>query len=235
MKIRIKFSKTASMKFIGHLDLMRYFQKAMRRAEVDIAYSGGYSPHQIMSFASPLGLGATSVGEYMDIEVNSTHSSKEMVKILNDVMVDGIEIFSYGILAEDSKNAMSIVSAADYLVDFKENLFLDVEEFHKKINDFYNQDTIIILKKTKKSEKEVDIKPFIYSIKNNENKNAVFMKLATGSVNNLKPKLVMEAICQFLDINFDEFAIQIHRLDLYANNEDNISLISLEELGEEIE
>ena len=72
------------MKFIGHLDLMRYFQKAMRRADVDSAYSAGYSPHQIMTFASPLGLGATSVGEYMDIEVNSTKSSKEMVKELQE-------------------------------------------------------------------------------------------------------------------------------------------------------
>ena len=75
MKIRIKFKKYGPMKFIGHLDVMRYFQKAMRRAGVDICYSGGFSPHQIMSFASPLGVGVTSQGEYVDIEVNSTESS----------------------------------------------------------------------------------------------------------------------------------------------------------------
>ena len=67
MKIRIKFRKYGIMKFIGHLDIMRYFQKAMRRAEVEISYSQGFSPHQIMSFASPLGIGLTSEGEYMDI------------------------------------------------------------------------------------------------------------------------------------------------------------------------
>nr|MCR5283710.1 TIGR03936 family radical SAM-associated protein [Lachnospiraceae bacterium] len=50
-KLRLKFSKYAHMIFIGHLDLMRYFQKAMRRANVDISYSAGFSPHQIMSFA----------------------------------------------------------------------------------------------------------------------------------------------------------------------------------------
>lgn len=59
MKIRIKFSKQGAMKFIGHLDTMRYFQKAMRRADVDIRYSEGFSPHQIMSFAAPLGVGLT--------------------------------------------------------------------------------------------------------------------------------------------------------------------------------
>ena len=67
MRVRIKFSKHGAVKFIGHLDTMRYFQKAIRRSEIDIAYSGGFSPHQIMSFAAPLGVGQTSNGEYMDI------------------------------------------------------------------------------------------------------------------------------------------------------------------------
>ena len=52
MKIRIKFRKWGVMKFIGHLDMMRYFQKAVRRAKIDIRYSEGYSPHQIMSLES---------------------------------------------------------------------------------------------------------------------------------------------------------------------------------------
>ena len=52
MKVRIKFAKYGVMKYIGHLDIMRYFQKSMRRAKVDIAYTSGFSPHQIMSFAS---------------------------------------------------------------------------------------------------------------------------------------------------------------------------------------
>ena len=63
MKIRIKFSKQGAMKFIGHLDTMRYFQKAMRRADVDIRYSEGFSPHQIMSFAAPLGVAASREAE----------------------------------------------------------------------------------------------------------------------------------------------------------------------------
>ncbi len=53
MKIRIKFKKTGIMRYIGHLDVMRYFQKVNRRAGVDIAYSAGFSPHQLMSVASP--------------------------------------------------------------------------------------------------------------------------------------------------------------------------------------
>ena len=55
MKLRIKFKKYGPVRFIGHLDVMRFFQKANRRAELDVAYTGGFSPHQIMSFAAPLG------------------------------------------------------------------------------------------------------------------------------------------------------------------------------------
>ena len=61
MKIRIKFQKQGTVRFIGHLDVMRYFQKVMRRAEVDIRYSEGFSPHQIMSFASPLSVGLSAM------------------------------------------------------------------------------------------------------------------------------------------------------------------------------
>ena len=66
LKIRIKYAKTGVLRYIGHLDVMRYFQKALRRAGLDVAYSQGYSPHQLITFAAPLGLGVTSEGEYFD-------------------------------------------------------------------------------------------------------------------------------------------------------------------------
>ena len=71
MKARIKFKKYGVLRFIGHLDVMRFFQKLMRRADIPIAFTGGYSPHMIMSFASPLGIGLTSDGEYLDIELSA--------------------------------------------------------------------------------------------------------------------------------------------------------------------
>ena len=75
MRVRIKFTKTGALKFLGHLDVMRYFQKALRRAEIDVAFSEGFSPHMIMSFAAPLGLGITSTGEYFDLDLKSADSS----------------------------------------------------------------------------------------------------------------------------------------------------------------
>lgn len=122
MKIRIKFRKYGVMKFIGHLDMMRYFQKAMRRAEIDIAYSEGFSPHQIMSFAAPLGVGITSDGEYLDIEVHSTRNSIESVKALNDTMVEGVEIVSYRMLPEHAKQRCPLLQqrTITYFIRIKE-------------------------------------------------------------------------------------------------------------------
>ncbi|MCI6676982.1 MAG: TIGR03936 family radical SAM-associated protein [Clostridiales bacterium] len=233
MKIRIRFAKFGCMKFIGHLDVMRFFQKVMRRADVDICYTTGFSPHQIMSFSAPLGLGVTSEAEYVDIEVNSTDCSKEMVRRLNEAMVEGMQVLSYRLLPDKAKNAMSIVAASDYHLSFRDGYAPEQEkEFWKKLDIFLKKDSIMIKKKTKKNKKEVDIRPLIYDYKIEGSE--IFLKTATGSVQNLKPELVIEAFYEYSQIEWNPFAIQVHRLETYSEKEDG-SLISLEDLGEEIE
>ena len=103
MKARIKFRKYGALRFIGHLDVMRFLQKVMRRAEIPIAFTGGYSPHMIMSFASPLGIGLTSDGEYFDIELTEAIDSKTAVKRMNEVSIEGIEIISFRKIPDDKK------------------------------------------------------------------------------------------------------------------------------------
>ena len=165
MKIRIKFQKQGTVRFIGHLDVMRYFQKVMRRAEVDIRYSEGFSPHQIMSFASPLSVGLISHAEYVDIDVNSSGNSTGMVRRLNEVSAEGLEVLSYRELPETAKNAMSLVAAADYTFWFKEGFEPEdgssVEEFFGKFLTFCKSETIPFVKQTKKGERTVDLRPLI--------------------------------------------------------------------------
>ena len=102
MKTRMRFVKCGSMKFIGHLDCMRFFQKAIRRAKWDVAYSKGYSPHQLMSFASPLGVGVTSDGEYIDVEFYSLPdlSLPDLVTYLNQFMTDEIFVTDIEIMPD---------------------------------------------------------------------------------------------------------------------------------------
>ena len=93
MKVRIKFEKRGNLRFIGHLDLMRYFQKANRRADLPIAYSEGFSPHQIMSFAAPLSMGVESTAEYADFKLTDEAqiTSEEAVLRMNREMFDFIQ------------------------------------------------------------------------------------------------------------------------------------------------
>lgn len=234
MKARIKFRKYGAMKFIGHLDIMRYFQKAMRRADIPIAFTEGYSPHMIMSFANPLGVGVTSDGEYFDIELTKSIPSDVAVKQLNDTMVEGIEIVSFVEIPDNKKETgMSIVAAADYLSTVKSGAFpLDWKE---KVSSFIAQDEIKIWKSTKKSKKEVDIKPMIYQFEVREE--SIYMFLATGSVENLKPGLVMEAFTSYLGLDKDDVSFLHHRLEVYANTgtEEEKHFVSLESLGKKIE
>ena len=238
MKIRIKFRKWGAMKFIGHLDMMRYFQKAVRRANIDICYSEGYSPHQIMSFAAPLGVGITSDGEYFDIEVNSSLSSKESIEAFNQTMVDGVEVTSYVKLPDKAKTAMSIVAAADYRLSFKDGYEspYSVQEWKDIVDrEFTSKDCFTIIKKTKKSEREVDLKPLVYqlSVEEVDTKPAFFIQVSTGSVDNIKPELVLASIYERSGLTYDANAIQIHRIEVYAKDEQE-QFIPLCEMGEEI-
>ena len=229
MKARIKFRKYGVMKFIGHLDVMRFFQKVMRRADIPIAFSGGFSPHMIMSFANPLGVGVTSDGEYFDIELTEEIDMQAAVLRMNETVVEGIEIVNMVPISDDKKQTgMSIVAAADYLSSLKNGEF--PEDWKEKAQGFMNQPSISIVKKTKKSEKEVDIKPMIYKFEVRDD--SVYMLVATGSVENLKPELVMQALCQYLDVDLETVSFVHHRLDVYANagTEEDKKFVSLDQV-----
>ena len=233
MKVRIKFSKHGPMKFIGHLDIMRYFQKAMRRADVAICYSGGFSPHQIMSFAAPLGVGITSNGEYLDIETEDTEDLSTMKDRLNQVMVEGVEIKSVRRLPDSAANAMSIVAAADYTVVFRQGYEPeDTAGWMKGVEEFYRQDHILITKKTKKGQKELDLKPLVYEIRAEGER--LFLTISTGSSENIKPELVLDAYYQHLGQERPQFAIQVQREEVYAKAPEGASrpFLTLEEIGE---
>lgn len=212
MKVRIKFSKEGPVKFIGHLDIMRYFQKAIRRADIDIAYSMGFNPHQIMSFASPLSVGHESSGEYFDIELNSMTDTEDIKNRLNEVMTDGIKIIKVATLDDGEGNAMASVAAADYLVRISDKLTLP-DDFKEKLTDYYEQEHIYVTKKTKKSEKEIDLKEGIYKLQVRED--GVFMQLDAGSGSNLKPGFVLEHFFETIGVELPEFPFRIRRLETY--------------------
>lgn len=242
MKLRVKFRKYSTVRFIGHLDVMRFFQKAIRRAELDIAYTGGFSPHQIMTFAAPLGVGLESNGEYMDIEVHSLKSSQDTVERLNAVSVDGIEILSVRALPENAENAMASVAAASYTVRFREGRAPGAD-ISVILPVFLAKETIPYKKETKKGVREIDLRPGIYHM--SWNGDAFYMLLDASSAGNIKPVQVVEALLAETGETLQENALFITREDVYtkADKEDSADdrkagmpaaedFVSLGEIGE---
>ena len=233
MKARIKFRKYGVLRFIGHLDVMRFFQKLMRRADIPIAFTGGYSPHMIMSFASPLGIGLTSDGEYLDIELTAPVDSREAVKRMNEECVEGIEIISIRQISNEKKmTGMTILAAADYLISVKKGAL--PENWKEAFADLMAQREICVIKQTKRSEREEDIRPLIFRWEiQGEN---IWLQLAAGSRNNLKPDLVMDTFLSVCAIPEDSVSFAYHRLEMYADKgkDGERNLVSLESLGQEI-
>lgn len=234
--------------------MMRYFQKLIKRADLDIAYSEGFNPHQKMSFALPLGVGILSEGEYLDIIVNSTDSSKDAIKKLNSKNVEGISIQSYRLLPETADKAMASVAATSYLIELRDGYNIADIDFPTALTKFINSSKEInVLKKTKKSEVEMDLKPFIYDISSVKRKDyldtdinvfddyeydmdkpCIYIKLAAGSVNNIKPDLVVDAFLKSKNIDVSPFSFEYTRLDVFGKNEDDV-LIPLGDFGQDID
>ena len=227
MKTRMRFTKTGSMKFIGHLDCMRFFQKAIRRAKLDVAYSQGFSPHQLMSFASPLGVGVTSDGEYLDVEFHSLPdmSLPELVNYLNQFMTEEIFVTEIEIMPDGFKNSMSLLRSADYMIVEKQPEVFP-ENWKEKWEQFMEQPAITVVKKTKKSEKEIDLKPHIlaWSFERPEEVGTIhceyegetlYLSLTSGSETNIKPELVLSAFYTFCQAECRPYSYQVHRLQMH--------------------
>lgn len=228
MKLRVQFAKHGSMKFIGHLDTMRYFQKAIRRSGIDISYTTGFSPHQMMSFAAPLGVGHESDSEYMDIEVNSISSSDQMIKSLNDQMVDGFSIIDIRLLPDNAPNAMASVQAASYTVGFRD-FALPTFSLENTVEVFKASDTVLVTKKTKKSEIQLDLKPSVYDL-HMENDFLIYMLVDASSGGNIKPELVIRKLFSFADCDLPENALKITRKETYGRSSEG-TLIPLINFG----
>ena len=222
LKVRIKFTKEGPIKFVGHLDTMRYFQKAIRRAGLPVAFSGGYSPHMIMSFAAPLGVGVESLGEYFDLELTKTIPTSQIRDLLDAQMTEGVHVLSAR-KVEDGKagKAMSLVAAADYYVVFREGKEPKCV-WRERIQEFLAQPEILITKETKKGTREMDIRPLIYDFCLQEKSEtgdgpAIFLQVSTGSTDNLKPELVLKAYHEQTGLSWNPGDISICRLETYTN------------------
>ncbi|MBQ3554125.1 MAG: DUF2344 domain-containing protein [Clostridia bacterium] len=209
-KYRLEFSKEGDAKFVSHLDLVRLFTRVFKRARLPLAYSEGFNPHPKMSIGIPLSVGVTSEAELLDAEFYEEVPALEIKERMNETMPIGIAITKVQML-EQGMPKLSSVSRASYRVS------LSGDGVAKEaLAEFLKRETIEIEKKTKRSEKLVDIKPDIFGILW-EDETTLVMTLATGSAANLKPEVVLSAMKLYIPGCSGE-AAAVHRLSMTDDN-----------------
>ena len=199
MKIRIKFSKTGAMRYVGHLDTMHYFQKAFRRTGLKIAFSKGFSPHMLLTFASPLAIGMTTSGDYLDIVLDEDVSADQVLELINEQLSEGFEALQAVRLREEAKTPMALLRAASYLVSPACIDQTTAGMIFSQAQSFMGQDQIVVTKKTKKGETAQDIRPLIYRLEEVSEGSAPTLSVmaASGSIEHLKPDLIISALVHF--------------------------------------
>ena len=213
-KYRLKFTKSGTVRFIGHLDLMSLFNMSIKRAGLPIAYSEGFNPHQLLSFALPLSLGYYSDGEYLDVVFKHSLSCDEIVRRLNGNLADGVTIISMRELESGEKSAAAQVVACDYKINLPSHSGISAQS----AANFIAQDKIIIMKKTKKSVSDADISADILKFEALSDSGEVTelnVLLSAGAERSLRADLVLKALYAFAGIAYPEFGAKFTRLEMY--------------------
>ena len=217
-KYRIKFTKIDKMRYIGHLDLLKYFQRAVKRANVPIAYSTGFNPHQLMSFATPLPLGMGSTSEYVDIRLETPMECEDIKAALNAQMSLGMELTEVRRMSEGEDTGAALLRAADYVITLDRKLD-NTDELLKSLET--DAEWLIEKVGKKKKVREVDIRPMIYSLKaENGEFTTLYARIATGSEQNLKVDLMLEYMYKKWGFELDYLKIRVTRTGLLKQDED---------------
>ena len=224
MSIRIRFGKEGMLRWIGHLDVLRTFQKIFRRAGIPMVFSKGYSPHPIMSLALPLGLGLSSEGEYLDAAVEDGADPQAILAALQAATAEELPVYALRVLPEKAENAMAAVGGAVWKATLPANMPL--EGAKTALKAILARETIILPKNTKTREIELDIRPMIHEAVIEDG--ALEMTLAAGSKANLAPDMVLNMIAKEAGEDPENVSWQIRRMDLLDHE-----LRSLGAYGEE--
>lgn len=194
------YEKTENAKYVSHLDFVRMFGRAMRRARLPIAFSEGFNPHPLLGFALPLSVGYTSECEILEITLTEPISPKEIMVALNAVLPQGVRITG----ACEGKSRMKALDYALYIVK--------AENLPESAAEFLARESILIEKKTKSGIKETDIRPDIKSINILSDRMEIVVR--AGSRANLKPEVVVNAMNRYID-GYESGECEYHRKAIY--------------------
>lgn len=234
-KLRIKFSKEGGARYISHLDLMRTMERALRRANLQLAFSEGFNPHPRISFASALSLGVESEAEYLDVDLENPTNLSELKDRLNGCLPGGIRVSEVEEIKDKTGAAMSLVEGAAYEVKGKITQEWSEDKWIEALAGLLSQKEIQIQREGKKGLREVDIAPLLLGLELRELAGSDFslsLLVRSGSRGNVRAEEVLQALEKYCQLPLDQEAVRVKRTGLYR--EDNGQFIPLIRLGDEV-
>ncbi len=224
MKIRAAFAKEDEAKFIGHLDLTRVFERAMRRAGIPMAFSEGFNPHPKLAFGSALALGATSLREYVDIELSLEMLPSEFMHKLQGQLPRGLTLLEAEEIPDQSRALMAVLNCSGYRVRVPLLLPLAQERVDSVLERFLEQESIAYVRYSKKGRQEKNLRPFIRSLKGHVSSEylELEMEIDINEQGSVKPQELVGVLREFGELPLDVDGIRVHRTGIYIWSEDGI-------------
>lgn len=185
--------------------------RAIHKSRIPVWHTEGFNTHPYATFPLPLSLGFRGVKECMDIRLVEDYDYEDIKTNLNNCLPEGIRVFD---VTEPVYKAKDITYASFVIKATCDNIGSD--KLYNCINELFSKEEILIEKKTKKKGiKEIDIKPYIKDLKFERNIGCVNIEitLPAGSVTNINPLLIQQAILRYfdLDVHFD-----VTKTDMYT-------------------
>ncbi len=211
----LKYKRGNEVKYISHLDFVRFIQRVIRRAELPMLFSSGFNPHPLINIALPLSVGVTSDGELMKIGLDGDFDEQFVMDTINKTFPPGFEII--GIKKVEGKEIdFNKINKAVYKCDC-----LLEKEINIDIPSFLAKDSLLVMKKSKSGIKEADILPHIHSLECTQDKINITLKMCVDAGNsyNLKPDTVIEAMEKYID-GFKTTFFNVHRCALLADDKE---------------
>ena len=194
-KLRLLFIKEAQASYISHLDLLRTFQRAFPRTELDIKHSQGYHPHPIISIVLPLPVGQSSDCELLDFEVTQDTDGRGIAEKLNTGMPSGLRVLDCSPAVRPVRELTYL--RADVTLEYDNGV---PENAAARLTELLGRQELIIQKRTKRTElADVDIAPMIKDFSFTETEGAVTGTVTVLAQNpGLNPQLLEKAVARYL-------------------------------------
>ena len=212
---RALFEKTGNARYISHLDLMRVFQRAFKRAGLPLTHTQGFNPRPSVSIALPLSLGVESQCELLDFELERPYACAEIREKLNAALIDGVYIREVYEQGQKLKNLALLQSRL--VLEYDRHISDDAEDV---IQSLFSRPELIVEKKGKNGTTQQDIIPMLrrLAVKKLSDREVEITALHSCQNASLNPMQLSAAITKYLPGLSPDY-VRCFREEIFDTNE----------------